>query len=48
MASKTTTVSDGTPECMNIIYRQQSNMNVLTRIPTNSYETIFQGHASIN
>lgn len=48
MASKTTTVSDGTPECMNIIYRQQSNMNVLTRTPTNSYETIFQGHASIN
>lgn len=48
MASKNTTVSDGTPERMNISYRQHSNMKVLTKSPTNSYEIILQGHASIN
>jgi len=48
MASENTTVSDRTPECMKFIYRQQSNMNVLTRTPTNSYEIILQRHATIN
>lgn len=47
-ASKTTTVNDGTPECMNIIHRHHSNRNVLTRTSAKSHEIVLQGHASTN
>lgn len=48
MASKTTTVSDGAPDYMNIIHRQHSNRSVLTRTSAESHEIILQGHASTN
>lgn len=47
-ASKTTTVNDGTPECVNIIHRHHSNRNVLTRTSAKSHEIVLQGHTSTN